>query len=117
MAGEDEVEAARFHAVDHLREVAEQDAEVCVRVGEALRPGPARTVRAGIDADDLHLLSPQLDRLGVVEKQSRRSQFSEFHPLRKRIPRDGMVVVSENGVAARESGEQLPEKRFTTSPG
>ena len=33
MAGEDEVEHAGRHLVDHIREMAEQDAEIGVRVG------------------------------------------------------------------------------------
>ena len=116
MTGEDEIEYARLEPVDHLRKVAEQDAEVGFRVGEPLGPSPTRAVRARVDADDMHLPSAQLDCLRLVGEQPRRAQILELNRLRERILRNGVVMVPEHRVAVGQADEKLAETRLAASP-
>ena len=102
MAGEDEVEDARLKEVDHLREVAEENAQIGLRVGQALRLRATQTTGARIDAGDLDLPPAQLDRLRVVHEEPGRRQVGKLDGAREGIARDGQVVVAEHGVAARE---------------
>jgi hypothetical protein len=115
MACKDQVEDARFEPVDHLREVAEEDAKVGLGIGQALRLRASGAPGTRVDADDLHLAATKLDRLGFVGKEVRRAQVGGLADLGERILADPEVVVSENGVAGGEPCEQLAKKPLTAS--
>src|SRR5439155_3003121 len=54
MAGEDEIESTFRQPVDHVREVAEQDSQVRLRVGQARRLRNTAPICARVDADNLN---------------------------------------------------------------
>ena len=115
MPGEDEIEGALRQPVDHVRKVAEQDSQVRLRVGQAhgLREPPA--VGARVDADDLHMTSPHLDRPCLVEQQRRRLEIADRRPRGERIVGLGKIVVAEYRVAIRQPRQQLPQQRLAAA--
>jgi hypothetical protein len=117
VAGKDEVEDARPKPVDHLREVAEKDSQVGVRVREALRSRESRPIGARIDADDLHTSTSKLDRLGLVRQNPRRAEVAQLHRLRERVPRDREIVVAEDREAARKPRQELAQHRLAPPAG
>src|SRR5919108_3745890 len=64
--GQDEVECSRWEKVEHVREVTEQDAQVCRVVDQAPRLGTTLAVRARVDADKLKTPPAHVDGLGLV---------------------------------------------------
>jgi hypothetical protein len=114
MAGEHQVERARRERVEHLRVVAEQDAEVGVsgrELGRAL--SPARPARAGIGAGHVNAPSTHLERLALVRQQSGRRQVGDARPLGERVARDGEVVVAEDREGRlRQPCEQRAQTRL-----
>ena len=116
MAREDELEHARLEPVDHVWEMAEQDAEVGARIREPLGPSLAAPVRPRVDADDLDTAAAQLERPRVVDEQDRFAEVGDGCPFRERIARDREVVVAEDGVAARQPREQLPQPGLGSPP-
>jgi hypothetical protein len=96
MAGEDEVESTCRQLVDHVREMAEQDPKIRVGICKPLGPRLALSIRARVDADDLHPTAPELHRPRFVDQESRRAELDEVAGLRKGVPRDREVVVPEH---------------------
>ena len=91
------------------REVAEEDAECRVVVGEQLGLGSPRRIRPRIDADDLHPLAAQLelDRLVLEDDHSvERAEHGRIDALRERVAAAREVVVSEDDEAGAELTEQ-----------
>ncbi len=80
MPGQHEIEHAGLQPVDDLREVAQQDAQVGVGIGEPLRARSPAPVRARVDADDLHLPPANLHGLRLVGEQAGRTELVEARP-------------------------------------
>src|SRR5919109_822836 len=75
--GQDEVECSRWEKVEHVREVTEQDAQVCRVVDQAPRLGTTLAVRARVDADNLNTPPAHVDGLGLVDQKPRRRQIGQ----------------------------------------
>ena len=104
VAGEHEVERAPAARIDDAREVAEEDAEVRVRVGEL--PAAARSWRstcagrrrrAGRAGRAARASPPRR------EEQRRRPEVDRADRLRERVAAVGEVVVAEHGEDRRGS--------------
>ena len=124
VSGEDEVERPGRDAPHDAREVAEEDAEVGLGVGEPLRVGDAPCVGAGLDADELHAPARDLDVDRLVAEQRHVLELLEHggvDPLGEGIAAVREVVVAEDDEAAPELSQQLaeerqPRRRETRSP-
>src|SRR5204862_3014299 len=100
-----------------VREVAEEDPEVGLRVGEppGLRATPA--VRARIDADELHSPSAKLDGGRLVDEQPRGCKVAEADGAGERIARMLDVVVAEDDERpVAELRDDVPQHRLATRP-
>jgi hypothetical protein len=116
VAREDEVERPGLESVDHLREVAEQDAQVGAAIGEALRTGLTGAIRPRVDPDDLDSATAQLECHGIVGEEPRGSELGDVDALCEGILGDRVIVISQHREAVREPGEQLTETSLTPSP-
>ena len=108
VAGEDEVEHTG-DALDDPGEVAEQDSERRVPVGQFLGRRPARRVRLRVDTHDLDAPAAELDvDSGVAEEHDlgQRLDRRGIDPLREGIAAVIKVVVAEDDVAAAENPEK-----------
>ena len=104
-------------AVDDPREVAEQDAQVGVRVGELPGPRLAAHVRARVDADELDATAAELERHRLVAEQRAAAEVDLADRLRERVAAVGEVVVAEHGVDRRQPLDQLAQPLRTFGPG
>src|SRR5919201_3353875 len=112
MAGEDEVERARGNPVDDAGVVAEEDPQVGLRIDEVLRMRAAVPVASRVDADDLDPPAAQLDRPALVGEERRRLELVERRLAGERVAAVAVVVVAEDGVAARQAGDELAQPRL-----
>src|SRR5215210_4787688 len=77
VARNNEMKRPRTELVDDTREVAEQDAQVRLRVGEPVGFRRPSHVRARVDTGDLDPATSKLDRPRVVREQGRRSEVPD----------------------------------------
>src|SRR5215218_4672190 len=85
VACEHKIEHAGRHLVDHVREVAEEDAKVGFGICESLRMRAPTPIRAWVDADDLHAAAAKLDNPRVVFEQHGLPELVEGGRLREWI--------------------------------
>ena len=116
VARQDEIEDAGLHPVDHLREAGQQDAQVGGGIGQPLGSRRAASVRARVNADDLHLPAANLHRLRLVGEQARGTELIQHDRPRERILRDRVVVVPEHRVGIRQTSDQLAQLRLAARP-
>jgi hypothetical protein len=116
VARKDEIEGAGLQPVDHLRKVAQQDAQVGGGIGQPLGPRRAASVRARVDTDDLHLPAANLHCLRLVGEQARRTELVQHDRPRERILRHRVVVVPEHRVNIRQTAHQLAQLRLAARP-
>ena len=110
--GEYEMEDARLEAVDHPWKVAEQDAQIGVRIGEFFRSRPAPHVGAWVDPGDLDAPAAEHDCDRLVGEQTRPSELRRIRCSRERVARDPDIVVPEHRVAAVEAAEEAVQPRL-----
>src|SRR5688572_12073558 len=115
VACERELVHAGPHAVEDVRVVAEQDAEVRGGVRSALGIRAARAVSDGIDPHDLHAPALQLELDRLVAKQVSRREVLQPARGGKWVAGLAEVVVAEHGVrAGAEALKQVTELRLPT---
>ena len=113
---EDEIERARRQEVEHIREVAEQDAQIGRLVDELPRPRRPLPVSARIDPDDLHPLFANLDRLGLVDEQVPRGKVVKACSTREWIAAVFHVVVAEDDERPAEAPDQVAQAPLPAWP-
>ena len=112
--GEDEVERTGRQKVEHVREVAEEDAQLGGLVDELPRTRRPLPVSARIDADELHAMPAKLDRLAFVDEQACRGEIVEARSARERIAAVLDVVIAEHDEGPAKTLDDLAERRLAT---
>ncbi len=113
MAREDEVEDAWREPPRDPGEVAEEDAEVYVGVGDRLRTRLGAGVGPRVDSDDLDAAAAKLQFERLVAEHSHaleRGEHGRVDPLRERITAVREVVVAEDDVAGGQLAKQPAEQ-------
>ena len=114
VAREDELEGAVRESLRDPGEVAEEDANVGIPIGEARRVGSPTRVALRVDPDELYPPASDLDLDGLVTEHHHVSELGErsrIDPLREGVAGVGEVVVPEDDKAGPQPAEQPLEQR------
>ena len=117
VTGEDEVERPGWQAIDRVREVGEQDAQVGRRIGEPDRWTPATL---GSTTHELDSATTDVDRSGdVLEQLGRLPEVLDSSFPAERVPRLVDVDVPEDGehaVRCAQPAKAAKQLRLAASP-